>query len=140
MVYLKNKEIMLADCAGYKSNFHTVPYIWGNSGQKEGAFMENRTIGRFGIRDIVLHEICRMAEKNRLERVILFGSRARGDFSRASDIDLAVLGGDIVNFALDVEEDTQTLLEFDVIDLSKLSRGGFAETIQKEGVVLYEKI
>lgn len=36
-----------------------------------------------------------LAEKYNIEKVILFGSRARGDYKRASDIDLAVQGGDI---------------------------------------------
>ncbi len=45
-------------------------------------------------------------------KVILFGSRARGDFRRTSDIDLAVTGGDFDRFALDVEEETTTLLEY----------------------------
>ena len=43
-----------------------------------------------GIRDEVIQEICEIAEKYKVEKVILFGSRARGDFRRTSDIDLAV--------------------------------------------------
>ena len=38
--------------------------------------------------------------------IILFGTRARGDFKRTSDIDLAVSGGDFCRFALDVDEET----------------------------------
>lgn len=33
-------------------------------------------------------------------KVILFGSRARGDFREKSDIDLAVEGGDLSGFPL----------------------------------------
>ena len=33
-----------------------------------------------GIRDEVIQEICEIAEKYKVEKVILFGSRARGDF------------------------------------------------------------
>lgn len=39
------------------------------------------------------------------ECVILFGSRARGDYGRCSDIDLAVRGGNTAGFALDVDEE-----------------------------------
>lgn len=46
-----------------------------------------------GIREKVLEEICALAEKYRLDRVILFGSRARGDYKKTSDIDLAASGG-----------------------------------------------
>ena len=59
-----------------------------------------------GIKPQVQTEICQLAEKYHLNRVILFGSRARGDYWRASDIDLAVSGGDITRFSLDVEEET----------------------------------
>lgn len=93
-----------------------------------------------GIRPVVLEEICQLAEQYGVEKVILFGSRARGDHWRASDIDLAVLGGDIVNFALDVDEKTQTLLEYDIVDLGGPVSEEFAEEIRRDGVVIYEKI
>ena len=48
-----------------------------------------------GIKLAVIQEICELAQKHQIEKVILFGSRARGDYKRASDIDLAVKGGNI---------------------------------------------
>ena len=72
--------------------------------------------------------------------MLLFGSRARGDYHRASDIDLAVYGGDVTGFALDVEEYTSTLLTYDVIDMGKTLQAELLESIKKEGKVLYEKI
>lgn len=47
-----------------------------------------------------------------IEKIVLFGSRARGDYHRSSDIDLAVYGGDVTGFSLDVEEYTSTLLTY----------------------------
>lgn len=41
--------------------------------------------------------------------MILFGARARGDFKRTSDIDLAVEGGEFTRFALDIEEEKGAL-------------------------------
>lgn len=64
-----------------------------------------------GIKPRVMDEIKALAKKYNMDKVILFGSRARGDFKRASDIDLAVSGGDFVRFALDVDEETWTLLQ-----------------------------
>ena len=57
-----------------------------------------------------MREICYLAEKYHIQKVILFGSRARGDFKRTSDIDLAVEGGEVECFALDIDEETTTLL------------------------------
>lgn len=86
-----------------------------------------------GIRDEVIQEIRELAEKYNVQKVILFGSRARGDFKRTSDIDLAVSGGDFCRFALDVEEETQTLLEFDIVDLDGTVQEELLESIRKEG-------
>ena len=88
-----------------------------------------------GIRPEVIEEIRNLAQKYDIEKVILFGLRARGDFRRTSDIDIAVTGGDFARFALDVDEETSTLLEYD-IDMQDELR----ESIEKEGRILYEKI
>lgn len=93
-----------------------------------------------GIREEVIKEIIALAQKHSVEKVILFGSRARGDYHRASDIDLAVLGGNVTEFSLDVEELTSTLLTYDVVDLSKNLQAEFRVSIEKEGKLLYEKI
>ena len=93
-----------------------------------------------GIKDQVQEEICRFAEKHQLDRVVLFGSRARGDYHRASDIDLAVWGGSIVRFAMDVDEKTSTLLKYDVVDMGRNISAKLWDSIQQEGRVLYEKV
>lgn len=97
-------------------------------------------VNETGIKEEVIKEIILLAQKYAIEKVVLFGSRARGDYHRSSDIDLAVYGGDVINFSLDVEEDTSTLLTYDVIDMSKEHQAGFADSIEKEGKILYEKI
>ena len=93
-----------------------------------------------GIAEQVINEIILLAQKHAIEKVILFGSRARGDYHRASDIDLAVSGGDVMAFAVDVEEQTSTLLTYDVIDMNQKHQTGIMESIEKEGKLLYEKI
>lgn len=93
-----------------------------------------------GIRKIVLEEICDLAKKYGLTRVILFGSRARGDYKRTSDIDLAVTGGNITLFTLDVEDETSTLLSFDVVNLDGSVQEELRESIEREGRILYEEV
>ena len=93
-----------------------------------------------GIKENVITEIVELAQKYDLQKVILFGSRARGDFQRASDIDLAGSGGNVAMFAVDVEEETSTLLEFDVVNLDLDLQEKLLESIKKEGMVLYEKV
>ena len=93
-----------------------------------------------GISDIVLQQIRSFAHKYQIERVILFGSRARGDFHRTSDIDLAISGGDFANFSIDVDELTDTLLKYDFVNLDGAVQEELLESIQKEGVLIYEKV
>lgn len=93
-----------------------------------------------GIRHNVTEEIRNLARKYNITQVILFGSRARGDFKRTSDIDLAVSGGDFERFALDVEEETSTLLEYDIVNLDREMQPELLNSIKKEGRVLYEKV
>ena len=93
-----------------------------------------------GIHKQVIKEIFDFAQKYNVAKVILFGSRARGDFKRTSDIDLAVSGGNFDRFALDVDEETSTLLMFDIVDLDREMQPELRESIEKEGVPLYEKV
>ena len=93
-----------------------------------------------GIRDVVLKQIRDLAAQYGLCKVILFGSRARGNFKERSDIDLAVSGGDISGFALAVDEETDTLLQYDVVNLDNRVDEALLENIEKNGKVLYEKV
>ena len=70
----------------------------------------------------------------------MFGSRARGDNKERSDIDLAVSGGDITEFRLAVDDEIRTLLMFDVVDLDGHVQKTLSDSIEKEGIILYEKI
>jgi predicted nucleotidyltransferase len=81
-----------------------------------------------------------LAQKYHVKKVILFGSRARGDFKRTSDIDIAVDGGDFDRFALDVDEETSTLLEFDIIDLQRNIQEELRKSIDMEGQIIYEEV
>lgn len=91
-----------------------------------------------GIREEVLREIQDLADQYEVEKVILFGSRARGDYRRTSDIDLAVIGGDFTPFALDVDEKTSTLLKFDIVDLLRPVNPELRQSIRQEGICFYD--
>lgn len=80
------------------------------------------------------------AKKFDLSKVILFGSRARGDNHLRSDIDLAVSGGNISDFRFEMDENLPALLFVDVIDLSEKLNADFLAEIERDGVVLYEKV
>lgn len=93
-----------------------------------------------GIKSQVIQEIQELARKHGIVKVILFGSRARGDYKRTSDIDLAVEGGKFERFALDVTEETSTLLKYDIVNLDREVEQQLRESIKKEGQLIYEKV
>ncbi|MBI5485944.1 MAG: nucleotidyltransferase domain-containing protein [Deltaproteobacteria bacterium] len=77
----------------------------------------------------------------RPRRVILFGSRARGDCDRFSDIDLAVDVEPVPSAAWcelvdDLESHPPTLLDVDLVFLSRLD-ASWRERIDRQGIVLY---
>ncbi len=46
----------------------------------------------------------------------------------------------LARFALDVDEETSTLLEYDIVNLDRDMQDELRESIEKEGRILYEKI
>lgn len=88
----------------------------------------------------ILAEIISLAQIHKIKKVILFGSRAKGTNSERSDIDIAVSGGDFFSFACAVDEETSTLLKFDVVNLDKKLSPEFLAEIERHGVLIYEAL
>lgn len=88
----------------------------------------------------VKNEIAELAKRHNIRKVTLFGSRARGDNRDRSDIDLAVSGGNAAEFSLDIDDFVNTLLMFDVVNLDKYVQPELLAEIERDGVILYEKI
>lgn len=94
----------------------------------------------YGLSDALLTQIADAARRFRVSRLVLFGSRARGDYRDASDVDLAVYGLEPrdelpLRAALD---DLPTLLRFDLVPVRQGLDAALAEQIRKDGVVLME--
>ena len=87
----------------------------------------------------IKNEISKFAVKHEIQKIILFGSRARGDNDERSDIDIAVSGGDFLNFYADVQEDFPSLLSFDIVNLDKKISIELQNEIKRDGVLLYSK-
>lgn len=91
--------------------------------------------------DNVYKQIEVFARECDAEKVVLFGSRARGDNLPKSDIDIAVAGcRDFGRFSYLIEERLDTLLDVDVVDLDEPTSQSLLDEITRNGVVLYEKI
>ncbi len=90
---------------------------------------------------VILNEIIEISKKHsEINKVILFGSRTRGDNGDRSDIDLAIYcEKSISDFIEDIENNTTTLLEFDFSDMKSVNDELFIEQVNKEGIIIYEK-
>ena len=85
--------------------------------------------------------IANLGEIHHAEKIVLFGSRARGDNRERSDIDLAIYGMPQENRAFfwsDID-DLPTLLKFDLVHITPDTNTKLVKNIEKDGVTLYER-
>ena len=77
-----------------------------------------------------------------VDKVVLFGSRARGDNKEKSDIDIAVYGcRDFFELSIKIQEELWSLLHIDIIDMDNINISQeLIDEIERDGVVLYEKV
>lgn len=78
-----------------------------------------------------------------VDKVILYGSRARGDNAERADIDLAIVCPRAQSYdwnkVMDVIDDADTLLKIDCVCFDKLSdTNPLKQAIVKEGVTLFQ--
>lgn len=89
----------------------------------------------------LLEQVARLGKRYHAQRVMLYGSRARGDHRENSDIDIAVYGMPAENRVLfeDAIENLPTLLDFDIAYITERTEAAFARNITKDGVILMDK-
>ena len=88
---------------------------------------------RTGIKQKVIDEMIALARRYEVEKLILFGSRARGDYRERSDIDIAVSG--VENFDLLAEkiEELPTLYSVDLLNMDTCRNQLLLEDIREYG-------
>ena len=89
--------------------------------------------------DELYTKLANLAARYGAQRLVLYGSRARGDFHERSDIDLAVYGmpeDQRSSFSMETE-DLPTLLKLDIVHVSQSMNPAFLKNIEEDGVTLY---
>lgn len=99
---------------------------------------------RFGLPEEAILEIqAILALYPAVDKAILYGSRAMGNFKPGSDIDLTLVGAELThNHLLGIMSDLDDLLLPWMIDLSifdTLDHAGLREHIERVGQTLYER-
>jgi len=98
---------------------------------------------KFGLKDEIVAAIADCIAKNpKIEKAIIYGSRAKGDYRKGSDIDLVLLGGTLTtNDVLRLENDLDELLLpylFDISLLHHIHQPDLLEHIDRVGKLLYQ--
>ena len=98
---------------------------------------------KFGLSDSVIQELHDVFRRYaNIEKVLIFGSRSKGDYRAGSDIDLAVIGKDIdYSVLLDIQcdiEDLELLYSIDLLDYQKKKGTPIGDHIDRVGQVFYE--
>ena len=100
---------------------------------------------RFGLKETTIEKICGvLAQFPQVEKAVIYGSRAKGNYKNGSDIDLTLRGGP--DLALDILykidgqlDDLLLPYTFDLSIFGQLSDPDFIDHIQRVGLVFYER-
>jgi predicted nucleotidyltransferase len=85
----------------------------------------------YGLSKKELETIKEIANKLGIKKIILFGSRAKGNYKKGSDVDLAIVG-DERKFSYYLNEETVLPYFFDIVNLEKLDNS-ILEHIKRVG-------
>lgn len=99
---------------------------------------------KFGLSETTVEKICKVfAEFPAIEKAVLYGSRAKGNFREGSDIDLTLYG---VELSKDLRSNVACALDdlmlpytIDLSVFDKLNHAELEEHIERVGVLFYDR-
>ncbi len=97
----------------------------------------------YGIKETELDKLTTLfAQNQRIESVILYGSRAKGNYKPFSDVDITLKGENLTRSDLNqlslAIDDLLFPYEFDVSIFHKLKNEKLIEHIERVGIMIYE--
>lgn len=100
---------------------------------------------KYGLKETTTAKICEIFNRYpQVEKAVLYGSRAKGNYKTGSDIDLTLDGGadltmDILFRIMDDIDDLYMPYRFDLSILKDIRDQDVLDHIRRIGVVLYER-
>lgn len=92
--------------------------------------------------DRVLEQIKEISLQYKVDKIVLFGSRARGDHSPVSDYDIAIFENHLSALdkarLRDEVDEIETLKKIDLIFVQENFTDELMKSIKRDGVILYE--
>lgn len=99
----------------------------------------------FGLQQQDLTEIIRILQRfSVVEKAIIFGSRAKGNFKKGSDVDIAVTGKGIdhevvASLSFLLNEESATPYFFDIVHFEEISEKELLAHINRVGRCIYSR-
>jgi len=99
---------------------------------------------KYGLLESDIHQIVSVMQQNqKITKVVLFGSRAKGTCHAGSDVDLALFGDDLaLNDLLELTIEIEKLnlpYKFDLILYKRIKETSLIEHINRVGTKLFER-
>lgn len=99
---------------------------------------------KFGLKEDIITQVNEVfAKYPQIEKAVVYGSRAKGNFKNGSDIDLTLKGDglnlSVINSLLNEIDDLLLPYTFDVSIFKQISNAGLIEHIERVGKDFYEK-
>jgi len=86
----------------------------------------------YGLSEKELAVILEVLRDNGIQKAVLFGSRAKGDYKRGSDIDIAIKG-DVKKISYLLNEESCLPYFFDIVDIDAINNENLLQHIQRVG-------
>jgi len=98
---------------------------------------------KFGLDDKIVNSIIDIIKKYKVDKAVIFGSRARGDYKKTSDIDIAIFSKDMtyleLNLLRDQLDQLYIIYKIDLVQIERLTNKKMLENIEKNGKIVYIK-
>ncbi|MGF1567798.1 MAG: nucleotidyltransferase domain-containing protein [Nodosilinea sp.] len=99
----------------------------------------------YGLRESdIAHIINAIQQQDEISAVVLFGSRAKGNYKRGSDVDLAIKGDDVTHRSVAqladcLNEEKPMPYFFDVVHYETIDQPQLLEHINRVGIVIFQR-
>ena len=99
---------------------------------------------KYGLKGSTLKRIIDIfANYSKIEKVLLYGSRAKGNYKEGSDIDLALIGEEIsirdLNRILLELDELYLPYSFDLVIFDRIENNDLIDHINRVGIIIYQR-
>ena len=98
----------------------------------------------FGLRQSDLAYIIKtLSQFDTIDKAIIFGSRAKGNYSNGSDVDIAIKGTidfkTVAKLSYLLNQESFMPYKFDIVNYTKTQHNTLKEHIDRIGILIYDK-